>query len=514
MLISETSCPCPLQGCQKNVDTGPLTGIISKGPVEQRKTPLSPVALSLPKEPHDIRSLPSPARGSAGSRPTPSPAIATAKNPSAWNESCCDYSCGTAGLLTISKTSAGGGAAGAVDSAADLDSGIDGISDLVDEAKAKRRSKRHEFKKMKLRQFRGLKEKSVDATSIHRAANANDQCLGKLCLSLCDRVTSTEAISPMRFGTDVGVAAAATCLTRTRSNSSTDVFEWCHSPDASYISPELGIDQVHLIKCKKKCKRWYERAEDKGDPSDLDMPPKLYPEVDLEYQSRLRRGSAATGDGMPPAKKLTNSNSVGSFTQLLDGFVDVEKSNYLSALELRSVSDFGQEPAPAGLSASALVQSLSPLNGCNDIRVKMNAAEKTARSIGGAVCVKHSLTARTAPASPTGPANIDCTTPSCASKMTLAVAKCRTSAVETQKSRFRRRRWTTKKRNKKKKPTNGSKSNEEEKLEAENADRRRRAELLSLTQKRAICRLKWSNGWTWLGEPFVAKVFLNVSNLF
>ncbi|KAK7600806.1 hypothetical protein V9T40_008247 [Parthenolecanium corni] len=558
LTLVETSCPCPLQGCQKNVDTGPLTGFISKGPVvEQRNTPLSPVALSLPKEPHDIRSLPSPARGSAGSRPTPSPAIATAKNPSAWSETCCDYGCDTAGLLTISKTNAGvggcgggaGGTSAAGDSTADLDSGIDGIGDLGDlvdhQVRAKRRSKRHEFKKMKLRRFRSAKEVGDEAIGVYCAADANEQCARKLGASLGDRVTGVEADGPMRLSADAGVAATAACLPRTRANCGASAFELGDSTDASYVSAGSGsgsgVEQMPPIKCQTNRKRWHRRgADDEGDPSDLDMPPKLYPEVDIDYQNRLRRSGAVAvavdGDGQPPAKKSSNSNSLGSFSPLLDCLVNVEKSHYLSALELRSVSDMGlggpelePEPALATFSASALVQSLSPLNGYNDKRAaKTSAVEKTALSgggggagvggggSGGAIDAKHSQTTErtaqsSAAAAAAAAAKVD-RAPCGASKMALAVVECRASGVETRKPRFRRRRWTTKKRDRKKKPANGSKSNDEEKLEAENAERRRRAELLSLTQKRAACRLKWSNGWTWLGEPFVAKVFMNTES--
>lgn len=427
----------------------------------------------MPKEPHDIRSLPSPARGSAGSRPTPSPAIATAKNPSsAWNETCCDYGCDTAGLLAIGKM---GGAV--LDSAADLDSGIDGIGDLVDEAKPKRRSKRHEIKKRKLRRIRNVKEADDSQTAEKfGAVGAGDQRFGKL----CDRVTATEtAVSP-----------DAACLSFPRSNSLTSAAELCDSTDTSYVSPEPSADQAPTIKCQKNCKRWRECADDEGDPSDLDMPPKLYPEVDIGYQNRLRRSSAAVVEDEPPAKRV--KSAVSPLAQLLD--VDVEKSTYLSALELRSVSDSTPESAPAVMSASALVESLAPLNGYADKRVKMKAAEKGAQS------------ERALPV-----AGAEFTPRSSACRKALAVAKCRKLSVEARKPRFRRRRWTTKKKTRKKKATAGSQSNEEEKLEAENAERQRRAELLSLTQKRAACRLKWSNGWTWLGEPFVAKVFMNVS---
>lgn len=83
------SCPCPMQSCPKNVLTGPLTGA-SKGSIKNHQTtPLPPVALALPLEPPGALGPPSPARGSAGMPPPPSPALATARNPTngQWSES-------------------------------------------------------------------------------------------------------------------------------------------------------------------------------------------------------------------------------------------------------------------------------------------------------------------------------------------------------------------------------------------------------------------------------------------
>ncbi|XP_044730941.1 uncharacterized protein LOC123293980 isoform X2 [Chrysoperla carnea] len=79
---SYQSCPCPMQSCPKNVHTGPLTGdgkrsnmtVIAK---ESTGMPLPPVALALPLEPASVVGPPSPARGSAGMPPPPSPAGAT-----------------------------------------------------------------------------------------------------------------------------------------------------------------------------------------------------------------------------------------------------------------------------------------------------------------------------------------------------------------------------------------------------------------------------------------------------
>ncbi|XP_067011951.2 platelet binding protein GspB [Anabrus simplex] len=76
------SCPCPMQSCPKNVLTGPLTGD-GKGPhtkqPQQHVPPLPPVALALPLEPPGAMGPPSPARGSAGMPPPPSPASASAR---------------------------------------------------------------------------------------------------------------------------------------------------------------------------------------------------------------------------------------------------------------------------------------------------------------------------------------------------------------------------------------------------------------------------------------------------
>ena len=78
-----------MQSCPKNVLTGPLTGA-SKGSIKNHQTtPLPPVALALPLEPPGALGPPSPARGSAGMPPPPSPALATARNPTngQWSES-------------------------------------------------------------------------------------------------------------------------------------------------------------------------------------------------------------------------------------------------------------------------------------------------------------------------------------------------------------------------------------------------------------------------------------------
>ncbi|KAK6634004.1 hypothetical protein RUM44_004611 [Polyplax serrata] len=63
------SCPCPMQLCPKNVHIGPLTGECKR----PGALPLPPVALQLPQEPPGAAGPPSPARGSAGMPPQPSP---------------------------------------------------------------------------------------------------------------------------------------------------------------------------------------------------------------------------------------------------------------------------------------------------------------------------------------------------------------------------------------------------------------------------------------------------------
>ncbi|KAK9870053.1 hypothetical protein WA026_006147 [Henosepilachna vigintioctopunctata] len=72
------SCPCPMQSCPKNGLTGPLTGDSKRSNTLPKNSmpPLPPVALALPKEPTSD-GPPSPARGSAGMPPPPSPAGAT-----------------------------------------------------------------------------------------------------------------------------------------------------------------------------------------------------------------------------------------------------------------------------------------------------------------------------------------------------------------------------------------------------------------------------------------------------
>jgi len=88
--------------------------------------------------------------------------------------------------------------------------------------------------------------------------------------------------------------------------------------------------------------------------------------------------------------------------------------------------------------------------------------------------------------------------------------ECPASVGSTKPKRqfFCQRRWTTKKnKNKKGKLTKGK--SKVKKLNGKN----RRALLMLLSQERALNCSKWS-GWSWLGEPFVTKVFLNVSRLF
>lgn len=92
--ISDSSyqnCPCPMQSCPKNVHVGPLT-VNGKGFTKpaQSQAPLPPVMLALSLEVSGNLGPPSPARGSTGMPPPPSPALVTARNPDN-------------GLLTTSK---------------------------------------------------------------------------------------------------------------------------------------------------------------------------------------------------------------------------------------------------------------------------------------------------------------------------------------------------------------------------------------------------------------------------
>ncbi|KAF5274310.1 hypothetical protein FQR65_LT04429 [Abscondita terminalis] len=79
------TCPCPMQSCPKNVHTGPLTGDSKRSShitsISKDSLPLPPVALALPLEPVSATGPPSPARGSAGMPPPPSPAGATYQPP-------------------------------------------------------------------------------------------------------------------------------------------------------------------------------------------------------------------------------------------------------------------------------------------------------------------------------------------------------------------------------------------------------------------------------------------------
>lgn len=73
-----------MQSCPKNVLTGPLTGDSKRSTIlsiAKESVPLPPVALALPSEPASATGPPSPARGSAGMPPPPSPAGATYQPP-------------------------------------------------------------------------------------------------------------------------------------------------------------------------------------------------------------------------------------------------------------------------------------------------------------------------------------------------------------------------------------------------------------------------------------------------
>lgn len=66
-----------MQSCPKNVLTGPLTGDSKRSnmtSISNDSMPLPSIALVLPSEPASATGPPSPARGSAGMPPPPSPA--------------------------------------------------------------------------------------------------------------------------------------------------------------------------------------------------------------------------------------------------------------------------------------------------------------------------------------------------------------------------------------------------------------------------------------------------------
>ncbi len=492
--VPETSCPCPLQGCQKNVDTGPLTGFISKGPVEQRSTPLSPVALTLPQEPHDIRSLPSPARGSAGCRPTPSPAIATARNPSSWNETGSDCGYDTFGLLTISKSSA----TTTGDSAIDLDSGIDGTSDIVVDTKTRSKYERREGRKTKIRRSRAssCKRRGKDRCS-------SDETVAKMRMQYYEQAVDadTDSVALLRTGS---ITTAAASVSRRKSTT----VELCKDAE-SEDNGEDGFRDLPSIS-RQSSESWCRDA----DSSDSDKPPKLYPQVGVEYESRYRSSGTDDDDESrpPPVKKMRQElRDDRPARALLDSPVDIEKNNYLSALQLRSVSDFEHKGinsrlpngVVAATSMNCIAESLAPLSRHDRKVVKLptKAKNEPCRDLSSTKEMRREASVDSAT---NERRRNECET-SCSS------VPCRKSQAETKKPRFRRRRWTIKKKNRKRN-NKLTKSSEEEKLEAENAEKRRRAELLLLTQKRAASRLKWSNGWMWIGEPYVAKVFLNVSD--
>ncbi|XP_022914588.2 bromodomain-containing protein 4 isoform X1 [Onthophagus taurus] len=72
------SCPCPMNTCPKNVHTGPLIGSSKRSDITSltKDKVLLPVALALPLEPASATGPPSPARGSAGMPAPTSPAVA------------------------------------------------------------------------------------------------------------------------------------------------------------------------------------------------------------------------------------------------------------------------------------------------------------------------------------------------------------------------------------------------------------------------------------------------------
>lgn len=438
--------------------------------MKQRNTPLSPVALSLPREPQDIRSLPSPARGSAGSRPTASPAIATAKHPSSWNEGS-DYGYDTPGLLTISKSSN--------DSIVDQDSGIDGTD--ISPIKTKRKlSDRRQMKKLKMRKTR---------EALQLQGCKDEKKINRLCSTFYDSLqnTDTTEILPKSQVMDF-VPRLKSIMPEVVEMNVTD------TPDNVEEQMDELIDENRLC-----CKRWSGEEENSSEPE----MPKLYPEVSPFNVENRHSLSPSPGDDQPLAKRVRFSDE--SKLDMSSSPVDMEKNNYLSALQLCSVNELENK-----LDTKQIEKNLAPSRHLEEqhctrvpVETKMNSPPELSLSQQmKAEMIKEDTLLLDIENEVNG-------MPPLLYKTITVPSMC----SEPKKPRFRRRRWTSKKKKKnKRKNSKASKAgSEEEKLEAENAERRRRAELLSLTQKRTECRLKWSNGWTWLGEPFVAKVFLNVS---
>lgn len=439
--VSETSCPCPLQGCQKNVHTGPLTGIISKGPVKQHSTPLSPVALSLPKEPQDIRSLPSPARGSAGCRPTPSPAIATAKNPSCWSENT-DCSYDTTGLLAISRTTE------------------DSVRlETKTRCKNGMKSARCEMKK------KNKKFKSRKITK-HICKQDENQTIDGY------RMNGRPFYTNVMENDTVGLIASVTDYVSRKPA----IVEVCES---DVCDENVLVEQTDDQKCKK-----YRKRRSVEDELEKDM---------LRAYPVMRENVQKNNVHVPDDEQVIKKPKLDEMVNGDEKPVDVEKNNYLSALQLCSVNNADDKLDEIEKDALSISENFAPRKREEEsVKIPAKPVETADQTTQSRDTVEEEI-ADVAP-SPKSATSI-----------------CRTPNIEPKKPpRLRRKRWTNKKKNKKK-SSKAAKSSEEEKIEAENAEKIRRAELLSLTQKRASSKLKWSNGWSWLGEPFVSKVFLNVS---
>ncbi|XP_065208163.1 uncharacterized protein LOC135836989 isoform X2 [Planococcus citri] len=459
LTLVETSCPCPLQTCQKNGHTGPLTGIISKGPVKQHSTPLSPVALSLPKEPQDIRSLPSPARGSAGCRPTPSPAIATAKNPSCWSEST-DCSYDTTGLLAISKTTCD-------------EKNVDGVV-----RNGLKTPSRTELKKLKMKKFKSRKTSSSHNKHICK----QDENMKSMADGFRMNGRPPFYTDVSENSDSVGLIAAAS-VTDYVSRVKPTIMEVC---ETDYCDENLL--EVDEPKSKKYQNRKRRSIDDDPDKDML----KSYPVMRENVQKIIH----PLEDGQIAVKKPKLDDELEKILIVEDQKpVDVEKNTYLSALQLCSVNDVDIEKIEEkDADLLKIAEDVAPLRK-RDEEKSLKIQSKTTETVDQTTQRKDILVEESVSEIPD-------------TKSTSDQVQCTDNVEPKKPPRLRRKRWTTKKKNKKK-SSKSAKGSEEEKIEAENAEKIRRAELLSLTQKRASCKLKWSNGWTWLGEPFVSKIFLN-----
>lgn len=486
--------------------------------MKQHSKPLSPVALSLPREPQDIRSLPSPARGSAGCRPTPSPAIATAKNPSCWSESGTDYSYDTTGLLAISKAVSGSEDAEVME----LTKRAAGRNGMRNSSSSSS-SLRTEQKKLKIKKLKARRNgatvlcKNDDERTVKNAVNTYRLNGGP---PFYDNVIRNSS------GSTVGIIAAATAT----SSVTTEYIAARVKPTTLVEFSETEVDvaepQHQILSDELNCKKHQNRKRRAAEMDTLKRGAgghhrSVVTEVAADkYDVRVK-------DEQHLAKKLKledNEEETCKTTLLLlpPQEVNAQKKDYLSALELCCVKNQNDESKDENHHHNPKEEeTFDPMKWSeNHAPLRKHEEEKNVKA---QLKKTQQQEAETTGCSSqrdknvvTGKEESSGDSSSLSSKGSsntsdgAALEQSGTQTDSKKPTRVRKRRWTAKKKNKKK-PSKAAKSSEEEKMEAENAEKLRRAELLSLTQKRASSKLKWSNGWTWIGEPFVAKVFLNVS---